>query len=114
MNETIIKPALPAAHPLDLLVVGWLREADHFPQFRRLQVVSANTTQQLYGRRLRRVLYTAQSRTVPGSLRFFRTLEPLLGLHQAELYPIEQYEALAEQDRLAEQVNEVYELHHAA
>ncbi|MEU7570288.1 hypothetical protein [Micromonospora sp. NPDC049240] len=67
------------AHPDDILVVAWLKEAEQYPQFRGRQVVSSNSTQILHGRRIRRAYLAHGFAGTPRSTEF----RALLARHQA-------------------------------
>lgn len=74
---TTVEAAVTPAHPDDLLIVGWLREALDYPQFHPRQVISANAFDRIFGRRPRVVFLAPGVMGTPRSELFIEHLEHL-------------------------------------
>jgi hypothetical protein len=82
---------IDAAHPEDILVVRWLREADQYPQFRGRQVVSSNSTQILHGRKIRRAYLAPGCGDTRHGEEFFAILRHHARTRGTELRPVAEF-----------------------
>ncbi|MFC4089317.1 hypothetical protein [Micromonospora sp. GCM10011541] len=93
---------IDTAHPEDILVVGWLKQAEQYPQFRGRQVVSTNSTQILHGRRIRRAYLAPGCGNTPHGEEFFAVLRAHVHTRGTSMRSARDFEADYLEDELAE------------
>ncbi|MFD6636728.1 hypothetical protein ACFWDN_12995 [Micromonospora chalcea] len=81
------------AHPDDILVVAWLKEAEQYPQFGHRQVISTNAVQQLFGRRIRRAYLAPGCGSTKRGDEFFAVLRQKVHQQGADMRPAGRFEA---------------------
>ncbi|GGN40267.1 hypothetical protein FHR83_007073 [Actinoplanes campanulatus] len=116
-TEAALVGYVEPAHPDDILVVAWIREATDFPQFRDNQVYSTNAAERLLGRRFRHVYVTPNAFTTDTkhSERFWAELERVVRQRGGRFYHIEQYDTITyAEHELARQEAEILDQAEAA